>query len=75
MRRAHLLATAALVTALAPAVAHIPVAIPAPPASDPTGGALDRVHNVRDAVIEGSHRFYNLADILTGALNYSALPL
>ncbi|SEG28691.1 hypothetical protein SAMN05444920_102456 [Nonomuraea solani] len=61
-RRAHLFATAALVTALVAS-------------ASPTSGLLDRVHNVRDAVIGAGERFYGLSDILTGVnLHYDSLP-
>ncbi|MEV4170877.1 hypothetical protein [Nonomuraea sp. NPDC049709] len=61
-RRAHLLATAALVTALAPIAA-----------STPTGGLLDRVHHIRDAFIEAGAHFYGLTDII-GGVSLHSLP-
>ncbi|MGP4094647.1 hypothetical protein [Nonomuraea sp. KM90] len=62
-RRAHLLATAALITALAPIAA----------ASTPTGGLLERVHHVRDAFLEAGARLYGLTDII-GGVSLRSLP-
>jgi hypothetical protein len=64
-RRAHLLTTATLVTALAPIVA----------VSIPSSGLVDSAHGIRDSLIEASTYFYDLPDILTGSLNYPVLAL
>ncbi|MGW0805434.1 hypothetical protein [Nonomuraea sp. NPDC002799] len=58
-RRAHLIATAALLMTLTVV----------------SGGPLHTLHNIRDATIEAGARFYGLADILTGSLTYGSLPI
>ncbi|MEV0620057.1 hypothetical protein AB0I81_42530 [Nonomuraea sp. NPDC050404] len=55
-RRAQLLATVALLSGLATFAVTAPAA-----------GPIETLHNVRDGLIGASHRFYGLAEILTGA--------
>ncbi|MCF6474825.1 hypothetical protein FAF44_41580 [Nonomuraea sp. MG754425] len=66
-RRIHLLiATATLAGALVPFAAS----------PTPTGGLVDRMHNVREALMGAGGHFYGLGDILSGATpRYDSLPL
>ncbi|GAA3706953.1 hypothetical protein GCM10022224_085590 [Nonomuraea antimicrobica] len=64
-RRAHLIAAALAAASI------VPIAAP----GGTTTGLVDRVHNVRDAVIEAGSRFHGLAEILTGVSVHSTLPL
>ncbi|MFG1706755.1 hypothetical protein ACFLIM_26550 [Nonomuraea sp. M3C6] len=63
-RRAHLLATAALVSALAPIVA-----------GTPWEGAAERAHSIRDALISAGSHFYGLAEILGDNLRSGSIGI